>query len=134
MKTLLTYARNAAIAFVAVTAVAFISPVRANDTKPQAVELKYLGQFQNHPVFELNFASEKDTEFTVIIRDDQNNVVYKDFVKAGTVSKKYLLNTEEVGDVPLQFEITGKQSAKTVIYEINKSTRTIDDVVVNKLK
>jgi hypothetical protein len=130
MKTL-SNIRIVALALVALLTIA--SPVLANaGENPQPVELKYLGQYKNQPVFELSFTSGE--EFTVIIRDDQDNVVYKDFIKAGTTSKKYLLNTEELGDIPMNFEITGKKSDKTVVYKVNKNTRLVEDVVVNKIK
>ena len=135
MKTQLNKTRIIAIALVAVIAVAFTSPVLANDRKdPLPVELKYLGQFKNQPVFELTFNNIEDNEFIVVIRDDQDNVVYKDLIKSGTTSKKYLLNTEELGDVAMQFEITGKQTDKTVVYKINRNSRFVEDVVVNKVK
>jgi hypothetical protein len=82
----------------------------------------------------LTFNNIENSEFTVVIRDEQENVVYKDFVKAGTTSKKYLLNTEELGDIAVHFEITNKKTDKTVVYKINKSTRFVEDVVVNKVK
>jgi hypothetical protein len=135
MKTLLINTRIIAVALVAVFAVAFTSPVLANDsTESRQVELKYLGQFKNYPVFELNFNSEDNNDFIVIIRDDQQNIVYKDLIKSGTASKKYVVNTDEVGDIPLTFEITNKKTDKTVVYGINKNTRFVEDMVVNKIK
>lgn len=135
MKTLLNKTRTAAVALVAVLAVAFTSPVLANESKePQPVELKYLGQYKTYPVFEVNLNSEEASDFVVIIRDDQQNIVYRDFIKSGTSSKKYVVNTDEVGDIPLKFEITNKKTDKTVVFETNKSTRTIQDVVVNKIR
>jgi|SRR5690242_12862989 len=135
MKTLIN-TRIIAIALVAALTVAFTSPVLANTTgeNPQPVELKYLGQYKNQPVFELSFKGTEDADFTVIIRDDQDNIVYKDFIKSGTSSKKYMLNTEELGDIPVNFEITSRKTDKTVVYKVNKNTRTVEDVVVNQIK
>jgi hypothetical protein len=129
------HTRTFAIAVIAAFTVAFTTPALANDgNAPVPVEVKYLGQFKNQPVFEVNFGSETDNEFIVVIRDEEDNVLYKDFIKVGTTSKKYLLNTEELGEIPLKFEITGRKTDKTVIYSVNKSTRIINDVVVNKVK
>jgi hypothetical protein len=134
MKTLKT--RIVAIALVAALTVAFTTPVLANTTgeNPQAVELKYLGQYKNQPVFELTFKNSEEAEFTVVIRDEQDNIVYKDFIKSGVTSKKYMLNTEELGDVPVNFEITSRKTDKTVVYKVNKNTRVVEDVVVNLVK
>lgn len=135
MKTLIN-TRIVAIALVAALTLAFTTPVLANTTgeNPQPVELKYLGQYKNQPVFELSFKNAEDADFTVIIRDDQDNIVYKDFIKSGTSSKKYMLNTEELGDIPVNFEITSRKTDKTVVYKVNKNTRTVEDVVVNLVK
>lgn len=135
MKTSIINTRTVAIALAAIITVAFTSPVLANNGKePQPAELKYLGQFKNQPVFELTFNTIESNDFTVVIRDDQDNVIYKDFIKAGTASKKYLLNTEELGDMAVNFEITNKKTDKTVVYKINKNSRFVEDVVVNKVK
>jgi hypothetical protein len=135
MKTLLNNTRIIAVALVAVFAVAFTSPVLANESKePQPVELKYIGQYKTYPVFEVNLNAEESSDFIVIIRDDQQNIVYKDFIKSGTTSKKYVVNTDEVGDIPLKFEIVNKKTDKSVVFEINKSTRTVQDMVVSKLR
>lgn len=127
--------RNTAIALIALVTLAFTTPAIANDTKkPQPAELRYLGTLNNYPVFELSFATELAGDFVVVIRDDQQNVVYKDIVKSGTVSKRYLLNTDELGNAPLQFEISSKKADNAVVYEINRNTVYINDLVVNKIK
>lgn len=127
--------RILAIAFVSVFAIAFASPALANDkTEPASVELKYLGQLKNQPLFELTFNNAQDNEFIVVIRDEFNTVLYKEIVKSGVTSKKYLLNTEELGDVGLQFEITGRTTDKTIVYGVNKNSRFVEDLVVNKIK
>ena len=70
----------------------------------------------------------------IVVRDENGNVLYRDKVKGGNVTKKFLLNTEELGDVAVQFEITGKKNEKTVIYEVNKKSRLVEDLVINKMK
>lgn len=135
MKTLLSNTRILAVAFASVFAIAFTTPALANDkTEPAPVELKYLGQLKNQPLFELTFNNTQDNEFTVVIRDEFKNVLYKETVRNGVTSKKYLLNTDELGDVGLQFEITGRTTDKTIVYEVNRNSRLVEDLVVNKIK
>lgn len=66
--------------------------------------------------------------------DEYNTVLYKDVVKANNTTKKFLLNTEELGNVGLRFQITGRKSNKTVVYEVNRNARVVEDLVVNKVK
>jgi hypothetical protein len=134
MKTSFINIRTFAIALVAIASVAFSTPALANDKAPQPTELKYLGQYKSYPVFEVFFNSEEASDYVVTIRDDQQNVIYKDFIKNGIASKRYLLNTDELGDASVQFEITSKKTDKVAVYEINRNIVYTNDLVVNKLK
>ena len=60
--------------------------------------------------------------------------LYKDNVKGSTISKKFVLNMEELGDVDVTFEIYTKNSNKPVVFEVTKNTRYVQDVVINKVK
>ena len=140
MKNTFINSRNLAIAIATVLSFGFTSTAKANDEKKPVpvekksipVELKYLGNIENKPVFQLTLSSAEENEFTIVVRDEYNTVLYRDNV-SGSTSKKFLLNTEELTGVGVQFEITGKKSFKTVTYEVNKSSRLVEDVVVNKL-
>ena len=95
--------------------------------------MKFIGNIENQPVFQLTFTNAEENEFSIVVRDEFNTVLYRDYVKAGNVTKKFLLNTEDLGNTAIQFEITGKKTHKKVIYEVNKQSRLVEDVVVNKM-
>jgi len=125
--------RILAIALASIFTVSLSTTALANDEKKAIpVELKFIGNIQSQPVFQLTFNSPDENEFTIIVRDEFNTVLYRDYVK-GNVTKKFLLNTEELGNTAIQFEITGKKTHKKVIYEVNKQSRFVEDVVVNKM-
>jgi hypothetical protein len=126
--------RLVAIALVTVLSVAFSTPALAGDeTKVIPVELKFIGNVQNQPLFHMTFNSTDDSEFTIIVRDQVGNILYKDVVKGKNISKKFMLNTEELGDAELKFTVTSKSYEKPVVFEVNKQTRFVQDVVVNKV-
>lgn len=126
--------RILAIALATIFTVTLSTTVLANDEKKAIpVELKFIGNIENQPVFQLTFSSPDENEFTIVVRDEFNTVLYRDYVKAGNITKKFLLNTEELGNTAIQFEITGKKTHKKVIYEVNKQSRFVEDVVVNKM-
>lgn len=135
MKTIMNYTRILVIAAVAVFTLSFANPVLANDGKhPVQTELKYIGEIKSQPVFELTFNTEDENEFVVVIRDEYKNVLHKEYIKAGTVSKKYMI-TNELADLDLlSFEVTGRKTDKTVVFQINKNAHFVQDVVVNKVK
>ena len=134
MKKVSINPRILAIALVTTFSVAFLSPAFAIDEKKVIpVDLKFVGNIENQPVFELVFTNADENEYTVVVRDENNTVLYRDNVK-GNVTKKFMLNIEELGNTAIQFEITGKKTDKTVIYEVNKNSRLIEDIVINKMK
>ncbi len=134
MKNVLINTRIFAVALAATFAVAFTTPALAIDEKKAIpVELKYIGNIKSQPVFQLTFSNAEESQYTIVVRDENNNVLYRDNVKGSNITKKFLLNLEEVGDVNVRFEITGKKTEKTVVYEVNKKSQVVEDLVVNKI-
>ncbi len=125
IKTIIAIAVFSAISFMQVTAA---DTTTLNPTLP--VELKYAGTFKNQPLIQLNFAGSKDENvFNIIITDESGVVFYNADLKGETFSKQFLLNTDDLGDAVLKFEITGKKSGKTVSYRVNRQVTEQLDVV-----
>jgi len=133
MKKVLINTRIFAIALAVTFTTAFSSPVWAIDEKKAIpVEMKFIGNIENQPVFQLTFNNIEETEFTIVVRDEFNYVLYRDNIKAGHITRKFRLNTEELGDAAIQFEITDRETKETVIFEVNKKQSLIEDVVITK--
>src|SRR5437773_11592883 len=120
----------------AIFSTAFGHTAQANDSsRIIPVELRFLGEVKDQLVFQLNVdGNAEDNEFTVTITDEAGLTFYKENIKGEKVSKRYLLNTDEIGDNTLRFQITSKKSSQTVVYQVNHVARQIQDVIVNKLK
>jgi hypothetical protein len=127
--------RAIAIALVAALSVTFTTPAMATDKDTVIpVELKFIGNLQNQPLFHMIFNGTQESEFTIIVRDQIGNVLHKEIVKGTSITKKFLLNTDELGDADLRFEISSKSYDKPVVFEINKHSRFVQDVVVTRMK
>ncbi len=125
IKTIIAIAVFSVISFLQVTAA---DTTTLNPTLP--VELKYAGTFKSQPLIQLNFTGSKDENvFNIIITDESGVVFYNADLKGETFSKQFLLNTDDLGDAILKFEITGKKSGKTVSYRINRQVTEQLDVV-----
>jgi len=123
-----------AIALIAAFTIAFVSPALANDEKKTIpVELKFVGTIRNQPLFHLVFSGTEETEFTVTVHDVYGNVFYKENVKGGSFIKKFLLNTEELDEADLKFEVTSK-NYKPVTFEINNHSEFVENILINKVK
>lgn len=137
MKKIFKNNRLIAIAFLTVFSVVAAPFAQASDSsnhRVMPVELKLIGNINNQPLFQLSFAgtAEQD-EFTIVIRDEDGNSLYRENIKAESFTKKFLLNTDEIGEGTLRFEVTSKKYSKTTVYEVNRNTRQVEDLVVNKL-
>ena len=124
-----------AFAFLATVGLSTATPAIANDDKSKVkTELRFLGNINNQPVFELTLDNTSEAEFTVIIRDEYSNVLYRHNSKTSSFSKKFLLNTDELGDDGLRFEIITGKNQKPVVYEVNRNSRVLQEVTVNKIQ
>jgi len=124
------------IAVVALT-LAFANTTLANGEKnpnTSSIELKFIGKYENQPVFQLNLNNAQEDEFTITFRDDYGNVLYAAKVKGSNISKKFMLNTEEIGDNALSVEVKAKKNDKSDVYQINRVSNLVEETTVNKIK
>jgi len=134
MKALINF-RNTAIALAAVFITSSASAIPANeDPKTVSVEFKFLGNFRSKPVFELNFSNASvEKDYVLQIRDIYGNVLYRESITGTTLSKKFMLNTDEVEDDVLRVEISSRKNNHTVLYEINRDSRTVQNISISKV-
>lgn len=116
--------------------VAFSTPTMANDDDKNnhATELKFIGNMENQPVFELNLVNKAEDEYTVTFRDEYGNVIYTDKFKGTALNKKFLLRTEDFGDTALNVVVKAKNSNTTEVYTINRSHSYVQETKVAKVK
>ena len=106
-----------------------------NDSiKTLPVELKYAGTFKNQPILQMDFfGSKEENEFHISITDENGYTFYSDIVKGEKFSKQFLLDKDNLGDATLKFEITGRKSGKTVVYEVSRHTKISEQMDLVKL-
>ncbi len=97
------------------------------------VELKYLGQLKNQPVFQLNIKSAPDAEYLVRIIDEANNVVYAEKLKGQDITKKFQLSDDAQESSLLTFEIINRKDNSVTTYKVRNNTRTVQDIEIAKI-
>ena len=124
-----------AIALIALT-FAFSNTAVANEEGPKKhiTELKFIGNKENQPVFELNLTSTVEDEYTVTFRDEYGNILYTEKFKGASFSKKFMLKAEDFGDASLNVIVKSKNAKTTEVYSINRSHSYVEETVVNKVK
>ena len=136
MKKIFSNNRLIAIAFFTMFTAGITPSLLANDPKPPVpVELTFAGYIKNQPLFQLNFTGNaQQDEFTIIISDEYGIALYKENIKGEIFNKKFLLNTDEIGDNTLRFEIFCKKTNNSVTYEVNRNSRLIQDVKIREIQ
>jgi uncharacterized protein (DUF2249 family) len=124
--------RNSMFTLVALLSLGF--SVMANGNDPESiVEVKFIGNMQSQPVFQMNLLNTTSDEFVITISDLQGNVLYSDRVKGVNISKKFAINTEEVGDNVLRLEVKAKSTGKKESYNINRTQNYVVESVVTRI-
>ena len=113
----------------------FATIALANDEKkdPPAAELKYLGNLENQPVFQLDLNSIQEAEFAISIRDQFGEILYSERVKAKIFTRKFQLDTDNLGDAELRVEVRSGKSNKPEVFTINRNTHYVEETSVTKL-
>lgn len=128
--------KYAAALFTLITLTVGISTVAlANDEgkKNHITELKYIGNVDNQPVFQLNTSAEED-EIVVTFLDEAGNVLFSDKFKGANISKKFMLKSEEFGDAVVNVTVRSVKNNTTEVYTINRNHSYVEETVVNKVK
>jgi len=127
--------KTLAIALFAAFSVASTGNVMANgDVKTKtAIDLKFIGNVENQPVFQLNINNTEDDEYIVTFRDEQNNVLYSGKLKGINITKNFQLSSEDGADNAMSVEVKSKKSNKSEVYKINKTRSFTEEIVINKL-
>jgi hypothetical protein len=100
-----------------------VMPVRAHESDPVPVELKFIRWVKEQPIFQFDFSGNvQNDEFTITLRDEFNNILYNENIKGEFFTKSFLLNTDEVADHTLYFEIRSKKLNRSKVYPVNRHT------------
>jgi hypothetical protein len=96
-------------------------------------ELKFIGNMENQPVFELSLGNNIEDEYTVVFRDEYGNVLYNEKFKGAGLNKKFMLTSEELIDTALNVTVKSKNGT-TEVYTINRSHSYVEETQVSKIK
>ena len=107
--------------------VGFSTVTLANDegkTK-HTTELKFIGNMENQPVFQLDLANADEDEFTVTFRDETGNVIYTDKFKGANITKKFMLKSDELGDIAVNVVVKSNKENTAELYYIDRSHNVV---------
>lgn len=133
MKNVMKNLRTVAMALALIAGTVATAPAFANEGSNPAIELKFIGHSNNQLVFQLNLKNAEEEEYIITITDKEGNTIYTERIKGANISKKLLFNKEEIADDIMRVKVRSKKNNVTETYEINRSTRVVEETSVNKL-
>jgi hypothetical protein len=102
--------------------------------KAAATELKFIGNLNNSPVFELSLLNQSEDEIVVTFRDDAGNIVYVNTFKGSGINKKFLLKSDGFENTGLNVTVKSVKNNSTEVYAITTNNTYVEETVVNKVK
>jgi hypothetical protein len=127
--------RNSAIALFTLFVLTFSVNAMANGgiTPASVVEIKFIGNLQNQPVFQLSLLNKESDEFYISISDLQGNVLYSDRVKGINITKKFAINTDEIGDNTVRITVSSKSKNTKESYDISRTQNYVLESSVTRV-
>lgn len=124
-----------AIVFLTFLAVAIAPIASASEIKPTVpAQLIFVGNVKDQPLFKLTVTgNETQNDFIVNVTDEAGLTLYKENFKRESFTKKFLLNTEELGENKIRVEVFCKNTKQSVTYQLNLTSRFVQDLAITKL-
>ncbi len=141
MKKVQTNSRNflvvaALVLATGTTIPSFASSGKNKEVKETPVAVKYLGSVNEEPVLQIQFTNQTEGEVTVTLRNDDGSYLYSEKFSGKEFNKKFRFERVDLNadDMKLQLQITSKGKNESQVFQINKTTRLVDDVAINAVQ
>ena len=118
--------------FVAFSFIATVALANNGNGDTPSVQLKYLGNINNQPVFQLDLNGSKEQNFSIAIKDQFGQILYSERVKAKTFTRNFRLDTDNLDDAILKVEVRDG-SKNPEVFTINRNTRFVEETSISKL-
>jgi hypothetical protein len=89
------------------------------------VELKWVGNREASPVFKLVFNNPGIKAYSIVVKDENKQVLYTERLRGTNLSRLYQLENQgaEHTDATILFEVTDLGNNATVVYRVSTATR-----------
>jgi hypothetical protein len=122
MKKLMNNYRLLAVAAAVMVSTSFATVAQASSgTNKAPFELKWIGNQDESPVFKLALNNATAGEFSIVIKDENNQVLYAEKLKGSNLTRMYQLQNQgtEDMDAKITFEVTDRSTNTTVVYKVS---------------
>lgn len=132
MKKVLLNTKIGALAIAVLLATSVNTKALANDGQPD--QLKYLGNINNSPVYQLSLQNADNNIYIISVRDYEGTVLFREKLQGSKIIRNYQLADLPAESYHVSFEITNLKGDVVDLYNVNKTNKVLEAVVVNKVK
>ena len=129
VRNILTSAILASVLIISTSAKA--SDKKIEDISP--VEVKYLGQLNDQPLFQINVDNNQKEEMFVNLEDENGNILYSGKFSTSKFSRKFQFSSLDLDGTKIKLSINSNSVKKSEVFEINNETKVVTEVVVTKV-
>jgi hypothetical protein len=110
------------------------SPLHAGKGKEKdvPVQINYLGQKNEMPVFELQIDNNEENSYIINIKDGSGRLLLSERLSAKKIIRKYLLEADELEMIGTTFEVINITTSETGNYKVNKYQRVEEKITVGR--
>jgi hypothetical protein len=96
-------------------------------------EMEYAGKINDQPVFRLVIKSSDVEEYSVTIKEDDGEILFRERLKGSQISRTYKLDTEDMDRIDgTTFEVTNRTTNVTTTYKISSMKSYTENIVITK--
>jgi len=101
--------------------------------KDAPAAVKYLGNVDGKPLFQLAVNNPKGEQISLTLRDENGYLIYSDVIKGKAYSRNLRFDELDTERVKMTLILRTKKDTQTQTFEITKNLRTVEDVAVVSL-
>ena len=91
------------------------------------VEFKYMGKMNAQPLFQLNLKNAEANEYLITLTDQNGTVLYDEKIAGKDLSRKYMLNLDEIDASEIRFHIKNQKDKSTTNFTVKRNFSFVDE-------
>jgi len=129
--------RNIALGLFTLCAMGLSVPTFAATKTGEPIELKFIGNKNSQPIFQLKLNNSENALYLITIKDASQSVLFSEKVKGTDILRTYRLDVDsedyESPSFGLTFVVTNLNTHQTQEYKVSSETHVTNNIIVAKL-
>jgi hypothetical protein len=109
-----------------------LSGMASAQSSPEPL-VKYIGTLDGQPIFRVQLENQPGSTYHLTIKDDEGTVLYAEKIKDKQFSKSFKFDNANRDNVKLTFTVQGNKNTQSKEFNVNTTTKVLDNVVVTIL-